>query len=74
MEPEAQGLLEREPALDALRAAVAEAAAGRGSTVLLTGEAGIGKTSVIRAFLAAPGHRARVLAAPPDAVPPTGRA
>jgi DNA-binding CsgD family transcriptional regulator/tetratricopeptide (TPR) repeat protein len=62
MEPEAQGLLEREPALDTLRAAVAEAAAGRGSTVLLTGEAGIGKTSVIRAFLAAPGHRARVLA------------
>ncbi|MGQ0719834.1 MAG: ATP-binding protein [Pseudonocardiales bacterium] len=62
METAGEGLLEREPALDALRAAVAEAAAGHGSTVLLTGEAGIGKTSVIRAFLAGLDHRVRVLA------------
>ncbi|MGH3478732.1 MAG: AAA family ATPase, partial [Nocardioidaceae bacterium] len=62
MKPAGEGLLEREPALDVLRAAVAEAAAGHGSTVLLTGEAGIGKTSVIRAFLAGLDHRVRVLA------------
>ncbi|MGH3996266.1 MAG: AAA family ATPase, partial [Pseudonocardiaceae bacterium] len=61
MESAKEGLLEREPALDALRAAVAEAAAGHGSTVLLTGEAGIGKTSVIRAFLGALDQRVRVL-------------
>ncbi|MGH3943491.1 MAG: ATP-binding protein [Pseudonocardiaceae bacterium] len=62
MKPAGEGLLEREPALDVLRTAVAEAAAGHGSTVLLTGEAGIGKTSVIRAFLAGLDHRVRVLA------------
>ncbi|MGH3934289.1 MAG: ATP-binding protein [Pseudonocardiaceae bacterium] len=62
MEPAQEGLLEREAALDALRAAVAEAAGGHGSTVLVTGEAGIGKTSVIRAFLGALDRRVRVLA------------
>ncbi len=73
MEPAGAGLLEREPALDALRAAVAEAAAGSGSTVLLTGEAGIGKSSVIRAFLAGLDHRVRVLAGACDDLlaPPT---
>src|SRR3954470_13173050 len=43
-------LLEREPTLAVLSTAVAEAAAGRGSVVLVTGEAGIGKTSLVRAF------------------------
>src|SRR4051812_48749089 len=43
-------LLEREPTLAVLAAAVADAAAGRGSVVLVTGEAGIGKTSLVRAF------------------------
>ncbi|MGH3811964.1 MAG: ATP-binding protein [Pseudonocardiaceae bacterium] len=67
MKPVGESLLEREPALEVLRAAVAEAAAGpgstgHGSTVLLTGEAGIGKTSVVRAFLAGLDHRVRVLA------------
>ncbi|MGH3901971.1 MAG: ATP-binding protein [Pseudonocardiaceae bacterium] len=62
MEPVEGGLLERQPALDVLRATVAEAAAGHGTTVLLTGEAGIGKTSVVRAFLAALDHRVRVFA------------
>jgi predicted ATPase len=52
--------LEREPVLATLAAAVRDANAGRGSVVLLTGEAGIGKTSVVRAFLAAAG-RTRVL-------------
>jgi DNA-binding CsgD family transcriptional regulator len=44
------GLLEREGQLAALVAAVEEAAAGRGSMVLLGGEAGIGKTSLVRAL------------------------
>ncbi|HKR50456.1 MAG TPA: AAA family ATPase [Pseudonocardiaceae bacterium] len=57
-----ESLLEREPVLDALWTVVAEAAAGHGSTVLLTGEAGIGKTSVIRAFRAGLDRRVRVLA------------
>jgi len=41
-------LLERETALDTLRARL-QAAATRGHVVLLSGEAGIGKTSVLRA-------------------------
>jgi len=46
------GLLERQVQLQLLEAAVGRAAAGRGSTVLVLGEAGIGKTSLLRAFLA----------------------
>jgi len=45
-------LLEREAMLEALHGAVGEAAAGRGSVALVTGEAGIGKTSVIATFAA----------------------
>ncbi|HZN77559.1 MAG TPA: AAA family ATPase [Micromonosporaceae bacterium] len=44
-------LLDRDAQLAALVAAAHEAAAGRGSVALVTGEAGIGKTSLIRAFL-----------------------
>lgn len=43
-------LLERQPLLAALDAAAAVAASGGGSLVLLAGEAGIGKTSLARAF------------------------
>ncbi|HEY8564682.1 MAG TPA: AAA family ATPase [Beijerinckiaceae bacterium] len=43
-------LLERERWLDALGAAREAAAAGHGRTVLVEGEAGIGKTSLLRAF------------------------
>jgi predicted ATPase len=48
-------MLEREPMLAALDAAVTDAAEGRGSVALLTGEAGIGKTSLVRAPRAARG-------------------
>ncbi|MFT3692074.1 MAG: LuxR C-terminal-related transcriptional regulator [Kofleriaceae bacterium] len=45
-------LLERETALAALGAAWREARAGDGRIVLVEGEAGIGKTSVVRTFVA----------------------
>ncbi len=53
-------LLEREGALAALEGALGEAAAGRGRVVLVTGEAGIGKTSLVARFAAGDG-RGRVL-------------
>ncbi len=43
-------LLEREAPLETLGGAVRDAAAGRGSLVLVGGEAGIGKTSLVRAL------------------------
>src|SRR5689334_22007480 len=45
-------LLERAEQLGVLVGAIADASAGRGSIVLVAGEAGIGKTSVVRAFVA----------------------
>ena len=54
-------LLEREAELEVLVRAVDDAAEGRSSVVLLLGEAGIGKTSVVRAFLDSVSDRARVL-------------
>ena len=56
-----QVLLERDDTLAALIGAVDDAAAGRGSVVLVSGGAGIGKTSVVRAFARAAAGRARVL-------------
>jgi DNA-binding CsgD family transcriptional regulator/tetratricopeptide (TPR) repeat protein len=55
-------LLDRQAELDALGAAVERAAQGHGSTALVTGEAGIGKTSLVRSFLAEVSGRVRVLA------------
>ena len=55
-------LLERQAELQILGTAVERAGAGRGSAVLVLGEAGIGKTSLVHAFLAAAAGRARVLA------------
>ena len=46
-------LLEREPFLDALDQYASEAASGTGRLVVITGEAGIGKTSLADAFRAA---------------------
>ena len=58
----AEDLLDRQAELEALGAAVARAAQGQGSTVLVTGEPGIGKTSLVRTFLAEASNRVRVLA------------
>ncbi len=54
-------LLERGRTLEVLERAVGDAAAGRGSVALVTGEPGIGKTTLVRAFAADVGVRARVL-------------
>ena len=54
-------LLERDATLEALTHAVSEAAEGRGSVVLVTGEAGIGKTSLVRAFAERSAADARLL-------------
>ena len=54
-------LLERQAELQTLGTAVERAAAGRGSAVLVLGEAGIGKTSLVHAFLASAAGRARIL-------------
>ena len=44
-------LFERETVLSALRACLSEAGAGHGRLVALSGEAGIGKSSLIRQFI-----------------------
>jgi ATP/maltotriose-dependent transcriptional regulator MalT len=54
-------LLERDGELAALEAAVLDAASRRGSVVLLAGEAGIGKSSLVDAWRQKPGADARVL-------------
>lgn len=48
-----RGILEREPELARLASAAREAADGAGSVVLVFGEAGIGKSSLVKAL---PGH------------------
>jgi DNA-binding CsgD family transcriptional regulator/tetratricopeptide (TPR) repeat protein len=54
-------LLEREAVLDRLRRALADALAGRGRLVLVAGEAGVGKSVVVRRFCDEAGASARVL-------------
>ena len=56
------GLLERDAELRRLRESLRGAGQGRGSVVLVSGEAGIGKTSLVRAFTREAAGRARVLA------------
>lgn len=47
---ESAALLEREPALELLRESWAAAASGHGRVALVAGEAGVGKTSLVRWF------------------------
>jgi len=56
------GLLERDAELAVLDNAATAAVAGAGAVVLLSGEAGIGKTSLLRAFVRAAPPAVRVLA------------
>src|SRR5918995_1354245 len=56
------GLLERDAELRRLRETLRGAGQGRGSVVLVSGEAGIGKTSLVRAFAREAAGQARVLA------------
>ena len=54
-------LVERDAELDGLRAALERARRGDGSIVLVSGEAGIGKTSLVAEFAGLVAGRARVL-------------
>jgi len=54
-------LLERDGELESSKARWTPATRGRGSVVLVSGEAALGKTSLVRAFLRAAAHRATVL-------------
>ncbi len=54
-------LLERDAVMEQLEGLLAEAKAGNGRAVLVRGEAGIGKTSVVRAFTGAHRGEAHVL-------------
>ena len=62
----AEVLLERDAQLEVLVGAVAQGGKGRGSTALIAGEAGIGKTSLVRALARRVGGEARVLMAACD--------
>jgi AAA ATPase-like protein len=55
------GLLERDAELGRLQEALGQAGRGRGSLVLVSGEAGIGKTSLVQAFAQRARGHARVL-------------
>lgn len=61
-------LLERERSLDALRTAFGQALAGSGRLVVVEGEAGVGKTALVRAFCREVRDRARVLEGACDAL------
>ncbi|MFN2629014.1 MAG: ATP-binding protein [Gaiellaceae bacterium] len=62
-------LLERDAELAALDAACVAALAGHGTLVLLAGEAGIGKTALVRAFASTAGAPVHVGSCEPLAVP-----
>jgi class 3 adenylate cyclase len=54
-------LVERETETDQLRMALEDAATGRGTVVVVSGEAGTGKTALIEEFVRSERERARVL-------------
>ncbi|MFJ4234244.1 AAA family ATPase [Cellulosimicrobium cellulans] len=62
-QPEPPRLIGRDTELGRLRTAVEEARAGHGSAILVTGEAGIGKTSLLQATAQAGADGFRVLTA-----------
>jgi len=55
------GLLERELELEALADALADAKVGQGRLLLVSGEAGVGKTALVNAFSTEAGNAMRVL-------------
>src|SRR5450631_1342985 len=57
----AMQLLERQEQLDTLTRSFAEARAGTGKLILITGEAGLGKSSLVEQFVAESKRHARVL-------------
>ncbi|HVX29720.1 MAG TPA: AAA family ATPase, partial [Nitrolancea sp.] len=65
-------LLERSTQLDALSRHLQEAAAGRGRLVLIGGEAGVGKTTLVEAFSASIESYAQVLRTSCDALSTPG--
>lgn len=54
-------LLERTDALDEMRRLLRDASGGHGSLLLLGGEAGAGKTALLRRFIAEAGSASRIL-------------
>ncbi len=54
-------MLERESELKLLGAALDEAATGQGQIALVSGEAGIGKSTFVEHFIASRGQKIRVL-------------
>ncbi len=67
-QPAVGALLEREEALAALSEALSETRLGRGRVVFVTGEAGVGKTALARAFCQGVESETRILAGACDAL------
>ena len=59
--PPVMDLLERIHCIRQLEVALADAIGGSGRIALVSGEAGIGKTTLIQRFVEGPGARARLL-------------